>query len=523
MKPSTELFDLISTLTKSEKRFFKLQSSLQSGDKNYVRLFDLIEKMDVYDEDVVKSTFNGEKFINHLPSEKNHLYKLILKSLRSYYSETSVSSMLKQEIKNVEILYHKGLFEECSKFLERAKKQATKYEKFYYLFELISWEKTLLEEAFENGQFVDIDKLIAEEQEVLEKLRNLTAYHVLYSKINFVFRSGGYSRTEENARIIDEIVDHPLIKGKNTALSKRAATICYYTQGFCNIANGNTVIALEKYSRVKQILDEQPELRGDLAKRYIRTLAQIIQCQLELKQFTEAQSNIELLQNMGETEGFDTPDAASRIFTEITLSKIKSHLLSARFTEGVHALSEVSEQLKGNGGKLHKEVELRLYYYLAYLYFGAGQFNKALHWLNKVNNDNENDLRQDLYGYARLFNIVIHYELGNADLLEYTIKSTARYLQKRNRDFDMEKLVLDQFKKLIRATGMNAKRELMQEFKAKFDSILNEKHPTPVHSELSRSLLKYFDFPAWIDSKLEGKSFEESVHQRAQMPQKSPA
>ena len=168
-------------------------------------------------------------------------------------------------------------------------------------------------------------------------------------------------------------------------------------------------------------------------------------------------------------------------------------------------------------------MELRLYYYLAYLYFGAGQFNKALHWLNKVNNDNENDLRQDLYGYARLFNIVIHYELGNADLLEYTIKSTTRYLQKRNRDFDMEKLVLDQFKKLIRATGMNAKRELMQEFKAKFDSLLNEKHNNPAHSELSRSLLKYFDFPAWIDSKLEGKSFEEIVQQRAQMPQKSPA
>jgi sulfur relay (sulfurtransferase) DsrC/TusE family protein len=124
MKPSSELFDLIRTLTKSEKRFFKLQSSLQSGDKNYVRLFDLIEKMEAYDEDLVKKTFKGEKFIKHLPSEKNHLYKLILKSLRSYYSETSIASSLKQEIKNVEILYNKGLFDECTKFIERAKKTA---------------------------------------------------------------------------------------------------------------------------------------------------------------------------------------------------------------------------------------------------------------------------------------------------------------------------------------------------------------------------------------------------------------
>ena len=81
MKPSTELFKLIKSLTKSEKRFFKLSSSLQSGDKNYLKIFDHIEKQDEYDEDAIKEVFAKETFIKHLPSEKNHLYKLILKSL----------------------------------------------------------------------------------------------------------------------------------------------------------------------------------------------------------------------------------------------------------------------------------------------------------------------------------------------------------------------------------------------------------------------------------------------------------
>jgi hypothetical protein len=49
-------------------------------------------------------------------------------------------------------------------------------EKFYYLFELLNWEKTLLEEAYESGEFTkDLDALIAEEAEVIEKLRNLAA------------------------------------------------------------------------------------------------------------------------------------------------------------------------------------------------------------------------------------------------------------------------------------------------------------------------------------------------------------
>jgi hypothetical protein len=503
MKPSSELFDLIRTLTKSEKRFFKMQSSLQSGDKNYVRLFDLIEKMEDYDEELVKKTFKGEKFIKHLPSEKNHLYKLILKSLRSYYSETSIANSLKQEIKNIEILYNKGLFDECTKFIERAKKLALRYEKFYYLFELISWEKTLLEESFENGRFIDLDGLIREEKEVLDKLQNLTAYHVLYSKINYVFRSGGYSRTEENTQIINEIVEHPLIKGKNTALSNRAATICYYTQAFCNVAKGNTALALEKYQRVMQILDSNEDLRTDLAKRYIRTLSQIIQCFLESKQITEAQKHIELLEQLSKVEGFDTPDASARIHTELILSNLKKYVHTGKFSEGATAMVSELELINPEDSTLHKEIALRMYYYMAYLSFGSGQYNKSLQWLNRVINDNENDLRQDLYGYARLFNIVVHYELGNNELLEYTIKSTARYLQKRNRDFEIEKLILDQFKKLIRLRTAVSKKDQLFDFREKLNNL--------ARNEDGKALLRYFDFNAWIHSKLNQCSFEEAI------------
>ena len=54
MKPSTELFSLIKSLSKSEKRFFKLNSALQAGDKNYLKIFDFIEKQNKYDEEDLK-------------------------------------------------------------------------------------------------------------------------------------------------------------------------------------------------------------------------------------------------------------------------------------------------------------------------------------------------------------------------------------------------------------------------------------------------------------------------------------
>ena len=141
MKPSQELFRLVKSLSKSEKRFFKLMSSLQSGEKNYIKLFDAIEKQDEYDEEAVKVLFKKETFIKHLPSEKNHLYKLILKSLRLFYAENSISAILAEHIQSIEILYNKAHYSECGKLVKKAKKIAQSHERFYYLFELIKWGK----------------------------------------------------------------------------------------------------------------------------------------------------------------------------------------------------------------------------------------------------------------------------------------------------------------------------------------------------------------------------------------------
>ncbi|MFN0030898.1 MAG: hypothetical protein ACKVOR_01920 [Flavobacteriales bacterium] len=504
MKPSNELFELIKSLTKSEKRFFKLQSTLQSGDKNYVRLFDLIDKMEEYDEDLVKATFKGEKFIRHLPSEKNHLYKQVLKALRSFYSETSVSSMLKQEIKNIEILYNKALFSECNKFLERAKKLASRFEKFYYLYELINWEKTLLEESYEDGLFKDLDKLIEEEKQVLEKLRNLAEYHVLYSKINYVFRSGGYARTDENRRIVDEIVNHPLIKGKNTAMSSRAATICYYTQGFCNLANGDVNTALDKFLRVKQILDEHQHLRNDLGKRYIRTLSNIVTCYIEQHKFKEAREHISLMRSFDyDQEGFNSPDVQTSIFKNAGMAELEMCHYTGDFAKGLKDASEIMESMDAHEGKLHKEHELTFFYQFAFVHFGSGNYNKALYWINKVLNDNENVLRQDLYSYARLFNLVIHYELGNNDLLEYTLKSTARYLQKRERDFPIEKLIMDQMKKLIKVQLAGDRVKVFENFRNELNKLMRGPE--------DKVVLRYFDFLKWIEGKLRSISFEEAI------------
>ena len=507
MKASAELFDLVQSLTKSEKRFFKLTSSLQSGEKNYLKIFDHIERQKVYDEDLLKHEFRNETFVKHFPSEKNHLYKLILKSLRSFHSDKTISSILKQEVKNIEILYRKALFAECNKFVTRAKKQAILHEKFYYWFELLGWEKLLLEEAYEAGKFDrNLDELIVEEQEVINKLRNLAEYQMLYSRINYLYRSGGFSKNEKERAMVDEIANHPLIKGKNTALSSRAATICYYIQGLCAATNRDYQTSFFKFLRVKTILDNNPLLKRDLAKRYVRTLKNLLYCYIDNNELDKATETIQMMRLLPGEKGFGSIDVKVKIFTSSYIAELMICDRKGTYDKSLEIAEEIIEGIESYGQKINKEQQIVFFYNLTYVYFGAGRYNDALKWVNKLLNDNEQTLRQDIYNFARLFNLIIHFELNNFDLLEYVIKSTSRYLKKQKKDYQVEFLIIKYLKKLIKIDDESTRIPIFEKMTLELEETF--KNPS------ERVVLQYFDYLSWTKSKAQQIPFASAVQAR---------
>lgn len=504
MKPSIELFKLIKSLTKSEKRFFKLSSSLQSGEKNYLKIFDAIEKQDEYDEEDIKREFEGETFVKHLPSEKNHLYKLILKSLRSFYSDQSVSSSLKQEIKNVEILYSKALYKECEKFVVRAKDTARKYEKFYYWFELIGWEKLLMESAFEQGVFTDeLDNLIEEEEMVIAKLRNLAEYTVIYSKINLIFRSGGFTRNESEREKVREIADYHLIKGKNTAISSKAASICYYIKGLCAATNRNYEDSFQFFNRTKEILDNNPAIKLDSTSRYVMTLFHLLRCYIDDRKFDQARDLISEIRELATKKEFNSIDLTVKIFGNSYVQELSLYHSEGQFKKSLELLPIIEENQLAFQGKLSKEIDILLAYNIAYSYFGVGEYKKALHYLNEVLNDNEQNLRQDVYSFSRLFNLVIHFELENYDFLDYIIKSTNRYLNKQERDYQVEFVFIKYLRKLAKIQSGIQQMEIYERLYEELKLLLED------HNE--RVVLEYFNVEAWVQSKLKKTTFENAV------------
>src|SRR5687767_7264081 len=105
MPKKNSLFDLIKSLSASEKRHFTSSIADGSEPKNYMKLFNAIDKMQAYDEQAIRQKFKRDKFVNQLHVMKIYLHDCIMKSLRNYHSAASSSLKMKDILRNVEIYF----------------------------------------------------------------------------------------------------------------------------------------------------------------------------------------------------------------------------------------------------------------------------------------------------------------------------------------------------------------------------------------------------------------------------------
>ena len=508
MKPTDQLFKLIGSLSKSEKRFFKLSSTLQAGEKNYMKLFDAIDGQKEYDEAGIKRQFKDENFIKHFPSEKSHLYQLILKSLRYHHPGKTIGASLQTEIKNVDILFKKALYGDCLKSIIRAKRIALKNEKFYYAFELINWEKKLIEHENVKQSFGDrLDGLLVEEQAVLGQLQNIARYKILQSQVSALYKKRGFTRNKEDHNILKVVNGDPLLNDINNTHSKRAEVTFYSIRGLLGILHADYPVALKNFSEAVKIYEGKVVLVQDDPKEYIKCLNTMLYCYLDAKNFDAFFVQIEKMKGMREEKRFSSASVQIEIFSSIYVAQLVAYDFMAEYGKAVALIDEITERLHSYEDKLGKEKIYIFYYNVAYSYFGAGEYRQALRWLHKIINENEPDIRKDVYSFAHIFNVILHFELENYELLTYMLKSTKRFYDKckktYNMDYKFENALIKYVRKLIRSVEDKEKtKALFRELKAEIEELM--------YDPAERAANKYFDFVPWIDSKLQGITFSEA-------------
>lgn len=495
-RSTDHLFQLIHALQKAEKRNFKLYVQRNSSNENLkiVQLFDALDKMSEYDEALLLKRMPAVKK-QQLPNLKAHLYKQLLASLRLLESSNQIDMQLREQMDYASILYNKGLYLQSLKVLEKIKETAHAHQQVAVLVQVLTLEKNI--EALHITRSLDdrATVLAQEAQDVAQKLVLVTRLSNLSLQLYGWYIKNGHARNVEDEKNLTHFFQQHLpssITEDHTFYQR-----LYYYQCWCWYAFIRQDFL--QYYRYTQkwvnLFEAQPFMIGLEPAHYIKGMHNLLTANFTLRNYNKFDRTIKAFEQFAETETVHISDNNSiQVFVYLYIAKINQHFLHGTFKEGLELVPEIKEKLATYTLYLDRHRVLVFYYKIASLYFGSGDFDNTIEYLNKIINWKVN-LRNDLQCYARLLHLIAHYELGNYNLLEYLTKSVYRFMAKMQNLSVVEEEIF----RFLRNSFQLSARQLKPAFEALLGKLKSlEKNPFEARA------FAYLDIVSWLESKVSG-------------------
>ena len=504
--PSDRLFQLIHSLTGSEKRYFKLFARDGEGaDNKYLRLFEAIERQAEFDEEALKkAVYGSEPVEGRKYSElKNYLFESILKSLQGYDEKTSTEFRTKSALLNLRVLFRRSRFEDARYLLGKARKLALQYEQYTALLEMIEWEKKIAYASTDIAYLdAELSRLEREEQSYLEQLGNLSTYRNIFLQLLTSLRKDASLRREEQSRFIHELLKHPRLQHPGQATSHQARIYYYRILSVASYARKDAQAFYDNNKQLIRLMEERPDLLREDVSEYISALSNMsLSCGM-LNRHEEVREILEKFRQIRP----NTIDDELKIHRQYYMIRFGLCIARGDFAEGLLALQAHQQEVKRFREDLFRKNTF--YYQYFYIYFGNGDFENALAYLNEWLSLSGNIERKDLQSVARILNLIVHYEMGNTLLLESLLRSTQRFLKKEEHMSDYERAVLHFIKAVIRAAGRAEEKKAFQLLRDQLESLYEQTAERPT--------LDLFDIRSWVESKILQMPFAEVVRRRYQ-------
>ena len=497
MKPSQDLFDLVRSLTKGEKIYFRKYCSLHvigEGNK-YLRLFDAVARMDEYDEKKLVARLKDRMLAKNIHVYKTYLYRLILRCLNRFHEERYVNSRIMEILQHVEILFDKGLYLQSSKQVARAKSLAAEFEKYGLLGEILTWEIRLtLFHPNSEGVSDRMEALFADKQDAREILENADELLMVHNRIYVLQRGLNTSKAvlKDDVEEAIRLSASPLFSKPENARSFYALQSYYFTRLRVHQLQHNYDASYEIQKELLKQFMKRPMLIPENIAGYFAVAFEGTFMQHYMEEFGEAGKRT-LYDQWEKFKSLDRAAGSTHYRMLMLLKEAELELLETEMSEDYSTLDQIarkfSDGIKEFGRLLDHERIYANAYTLAYLYFYAGEYRKTIQWLTRLLHL-EAPQYIGLKATTRIVFLLAHYQVGNSDLLPALMRRNERQLEKWGHLNTLEKLILSTLKKLHRAKDKTGRKTIAED-------ALHELHVLTAAGEF-RIELRYFDYTRWL-------------------------
>jgi len=502
-----DLIQLIKSLTRAEKRHFRLfvGRNQASDDILFLQLFDHLDKYKAYDEELVLRKLPGAKK-SQLSNLKAHLYKQLLTALRLLKLNHSEDTQIRELVDHARVLYDKGLYRQSLDVLDKAKVRALRGKYYALALEVIEFEKYIEAQYITRSIEGRAEELTEEALKINKILTDTNLFSNLALQMYGLYLKVGFVRNEKDHFYTKEFFHSKLPQTDFQKLDFFGKI--YYCQSHIWYYHMMQDF-LQSYRHAQRWVDlfqEEPELKKLNVPLYLKGLHNLLNVLFNLlyhKKFEKILS--ELKQFSAEYELKQNKNIEGLYYLFWYNHTIKKHFLEGTFTAGTQIIPELVEIIEKDRYNWDDHRVMLFYYRIACLYFGSGDNENAIEYLNKIINQKNPDYRADIQCFSRILNLIAHYELGNAQLVEYQVKSVYRFLAKMEELQAVQREIFRFVRRIprMRVAELNSEFVHLKEKLMKLQDVPYEK----------RAFL-YLDIISWLDSKIEERPLEEIVREK---------
>jgi hypothetical protein len=506
------LFKFVKTLSKNEKVYIKRSASLhQVGDGNkYIKLFNALCEMKVYDEESLRTAFAKDPFFNNFSSAKSYLFNFILHSLESYHKSprAEIGSLLHQ----VEILFEKGMLDQCRKKIIKAEEIANRFELVAYQYDIQSWKMNLRRPGQDEHTFRESNESFYEQMKLsLKQIQAITKddyenYDIL-SKVMFLGAKSKEVRSQEMLEL-KSLIGHYHEEEKKIEKSGSFALKFGLYQKLMTLyqITSDQENRLHYLSKGILLFSEQPHMMELEPYFYVFLFNLREKFTLELKhgRYAHLMESFEILHEIGQK------NLSKKLFFDFFSTQLK---FGVCFMVGKFETARKYALLLNS---FFDRVDLYELFALekkvfamesAVVELALKNYKNALLLTESVMESSTDEVRSDVYFFAQVFQLLIHYEKGDQEMIEYRARSVYRYLSLKKGFSRTEKLLFDFFRTEISDGYDKARTEAFIQLKQNYLNLI-ETYPEENLPVIS------FRLTDWMQSKIEHISIAEVLQEK---------
>lgn len=486
----SSLHPLIHTLGKNEKRFFKMFAR-QGGRKGEHRLLILFDEMagTPTGQPIQIDRKNVGILRSDLPSAMYKLNNLLMKALRTYHSGKTEESRLRAEMEDLEILFRKGLFTSCRRKIQKVRIRAGEFENFNILLQLTDWDLQLMRSQPPSDPIQAMQELNLKKQELLAKLQEHEEFLAIYRMVFMISKLRPTQRNQNQEEQLNLLFHSPWLAEGVTVKTLIGRLCRLIVPGLRAMQESEFPVAIALFDEAKTLFDGHRFLIQQHSDIYRVTLTNLLNACLWLGNQERYKNILDGLPDIRMESRTDK----RRLQVLLYYSDLLYCLNFGEKERGTLLVREIQSWISNELDEFETDVLFNFYYNSCLFHFMNGNYKEAIQLLNQVLNSKRQDLRQDIYDYAQLFQMVVHWELGNTDLLEYQIQNVRRYIKNRKIEREYENRILRFFVGVLEHPGPDQVQVSMKELHSFLSEILKESGTRPLGCQ---------ELALWLESHL---------------------